>query len=127
MVYFYPFILSGIIPVPYRRMMYKLLGAKIDSNTYPSGILFDPIFISIGKNGIIGAGSMLIPHALEGDRLAHYRISIGDNVTIGVNSTVLGGSKIGDNAIIAAHSLVPKNTIINNGEVWAGTPAKRIK
>lgn len=125
--FFYPLILSNLVVVPLRRIMYRLLGAELGENTYPAGILYDPPLISIGKNAIIGADSKLIPHALEGEKLAHFAIKLGDNVTIGVNSTILAGSVIGSNAIVAAHSLVTKHTVIGPGEVWAGVPAKRIK
>jgi acetyltransferase-like isoleucine patch superfamily enzyme len=52
-------------------------------------------------------------------------IHIGNNVWIGSNSTVLGGVTIGNNAVIAAGSVVtrdvPENTVV------AGVPAKVIK
>ena len=50
---------------------------------------------------------------------------IGNNVTIYANSVIIGGIKIGDNAIIGAGSIVlddvPPNTTV------AGNPAKIIK
>lgn len=53
------------------------------------------------------------------------QINIGDNVFIGMNSTIMPGVTIGENSIIAAGSVVtksfPKDSII------AGVPAKKIK
>ncbi len=52
------------------------------------------------------------------------KVTIGNNVYLGVNCTVLKGVTIGDNCIIGAHSLVTKNIPANS--VAAGVPAKVI-
>ncbi len=51
-------------------------------------------------------------------------ITIGDNVFIGSNSTLLYDVEIGDNVIIGAGSLVNKG--IPSGSVAAGVPCKVI-
>ncbi|WKK66832.1 acyltransferase [Lutimonas zeaxanthinifaciens] len=51
-------------------------------------------------------------------------IEIGDNVFIGLNSTVLYGSKIGSNVIIGSHSIVKGE--LKSNSVYAGVPAKYI-
>lgn len=50
---------------------------------------------------------------------------IGDNVSIGCNSVILGGITIGDNSFIGAGSVVLNNVPAN--AVVAGNPAKIIK
>ena len=50
---------------------------------------------------------------------------IGNNVFVGVNATILMGSKIGDNVIIGAGSVV--SGVIPSDVVVAGNPAKIIK
>jgi acetyltransferase-like isoleucine patch superfamily enzyme len=52
-------------------------------------------------------------------------ITIGNNVWIGANSTILPGVKIGDGAIIGAGSLVLKD--IPSGTVSFGVPTKVVK
>lgn len=52
-------------------------------------------------------------------------IKIGNHVWIGTRVTILKGVTIGDNAIIAAGSVVTKN--VPNNTVVAGVPAKVIK
>ena len=52
------------------------------------------------------------------------RVTIGDNVYIGLNSTVLCNNKIGNNVIIGAGSIV--TTDIPDNSVYAGNPAKYI-
>ena len=118
---------SGLIPLPLTRPLYIILGAKLGTNTYSSGILLDPPFIEIGENTIIGQYALLIPHVMEGKKLAHYRIKIGNNVTIGAHAVVMSGVTIGDNAIVGVGAVVPKDCHIGSGEIWGGVPAKKIK
>lgn len=124
---FYPVIRSGIPPAPLMRLFYRALGARLGPNTYSQGILHDPPFIEIGANSVVGQSALLIPHVIEGVRLAHYPIRIGDNVTVGAAATVLAGVTIGDGAVVSAGAVVPKGTRIEQGEIWGGVPAKLLK
>lgn len=126
LIIFHPFIKTGILPVPFMHGIYTLLGAKLGENTYPTGILFDPGFITLGENCIVGQNAILIPHVLEGNKLEYHTIKMGNNVTIGASSVVLAGTTVGDNVIIAAGSVVPKHTHIPAGQIWGGVPAKVI-
>lgn len=114
-------------PVPMSRLVFRLLGADIDKNSYSGGIILDPFFVKVGKNCLFGHQSMLCPHALEGDKIYHERIEVGDNVTIGAFAIVLAGCKIGDGAILGMNSVLPKGTQIGPREIWAGNPARYIK
>jgi len=124
---FYPVMRSGIVPVPIMRLFYQALGARMGENSYSSGIMFDPSFVRMGKNCIIGQSAQIIPHAIEGERLAMYPIVLGDNVTVGANAIVFADVVIGNNAIIAAGAVVSKGARILDGEAWGGVPAKRLR
>lgn len=50
---------------------------------------------------------------------------IENKVTIGSNSTILGGIKIGEGAMIGAGSVVTKD--VPAYEIWAGNPAKKLR
>jgi acetyltransferase-like isoleucine patch superfamily enzyme len=52
-------------------------------------------------------------------------ISIGNNVWIGINVTIVGPVNVGDNVIIGANSLVLGD--LESNSVYAGTPAKLIR
>ena len=127
LVLFYSLIRSKLIPVPYQRIIYLALGAKLGHNTYCSGTILDPILTEVGENTILGEDSLLFAHALEGDRLSHQRIRIGNHVTIGAKSIIMSGVTIGNGAIIAAGSVVLKHTDIKDNEMWGGSPARFIK
>ena len=127
LILFNSLIRGGIIPIPILRMIYLALGARLGPNTYCSGIIYDPLFVRIGANSVVGETALLVPHVIEGNMLGHYWILIGNNVTIGAHAVVLSGVTIGDNAIVAANSLVAKGTQINSDEVWGGSPARRLR
>jgi len=92
-----------------------------------------PSLVKIGNNVEIVAPFYLITHGFEWSVFREkYReiigssgkISIGNNVYIGADVTVIKGSKIGDNVIIGAKSLVNKD--IPSDCVAVGMPAKKI-
>jgi len=51
-------------------------------------------------------------------------ITIGNDVWIASNVTVLKGTTIGDGAVIAANSVVKGD--VGENEIWGGSPAKKI-
>ena len=53
-------------------------------------------------------------------------ITIGNNVWVGANSTILKGAKIGNNCIVATGSVVVAGVYPNNA-ILAGNPAKVVK
>ena len=126
LILFYPILRSGFVPVPIMRLVYLGLGAKLGDNTYSSGIILDAQFVEIGSNSIVGQYALLVPHVIEGKKLAHYPIVMGNNVTIGAGATVLSGVTIGDGAIVSTGAVVKKGSNIGPGEIWGGVPAKRI-
>lgn len=122
---YYPLIISRLLPAPLARTFYIALGARLGDNTYSQGIILDPLFVEIGANSVVGLSAILCPHVIEGERLAHYPIKIGDHVTIAGNAVVFSGVVIGDRATVATGAVVMKGTRIGPGEVWSGNPARR--
>lgn len=52
-------------------------------------------------------------------------VTIGANVWVGANCVLVAGCRIGDNAVIAAGSVVRGE--VPPGEIWGGVPAKLIR
>ena len=115
------------MPTPMMRLFYLAIGTNLGKNTYSQGIIHDTPFIEVGNNCTIGQYALLIPHIIEGNRLAHFPIKIGDHVTVGAHAVVLAGVVIEDHAIVATGAVVSKGTRIETGEVWGGVPARRLK
>lgn len=127
LIYFNFFVHNTLLPVPISRGFHQLLGAKFGSGSYSAGIILDPPYVEIGENSIIGFGAVVCSHALEGENVSFEKISIGNNVTIGLRAMIMPGVIVDDEAIVAAGALVTKNSHIKQGEIWAGVPAKRIQ
>lgn len=90
-----------------------------------------PYLISIGAFTTITEGVMILTHGFDWSVIKRGKglvlgsagsVSIGDNVFIGVNSTILKGVTIGDNVIVAAGSLVTRD--IPSNTVAMGRPCK---
>lgn len=126
LIFIYPLTFNKSIPTPLRKTLTVFLGAKIGNNSYSSGIIFDPTFVTIGSNSILGINSLVIPHSIEGEKLSHEKIIISNNVTVGANAVIHSGCIINQGAIIASGAVLPKGTIVGQNEIWGGVPAKKL-
>lgn len=77
--------------------------------------LADDYGVKIGKYVTVGHGAVL--HACD----------IGDETLVGMGATILDGVKIGKQCVIGANALVTKGSIIPDGSVVFGAPAKIAK
>ena len=136
----------------YRRMKYgvrynsetyishlKKLGIQIGNRTTifdPRSTIIDeqrPWMIKIGDDVQITAGVTILTHGYDWSVLkgvygeilgSSGGVDIGNNVFIGMHSTILKGVHIGNNVIIGANSLVNKD--IPDNCVVAGNPCRMI-
>ncbi len=133
-----------------RCRMMRLIGSEIG----PASQLSESLYIYDGRNFRVGAGcrlgsfcriwdfcpiiignNLLASHGLtliSGTHLLDEArtsrpgpITIGHNVWIGINVTIVGPAAIGDNVVIGANSLVIGNLECNC--IYAGSPAKPIR
>lgn len=105
----------------------RLLGAKTGKNFRTVGTVYNPDLVEIGEDVMIGIEALIIPHIGEKDWRYLKKIKIGNRVTIGVRSVVFPGVEIGDNSVVAAGAVVPKDRKIPPNQVWGGIPARKIK
>jgi acetyltransferase-like isoleucine patch superfamily enzyme len=94
----------------------------------------EPYLVSIGDNCLISCNVVFMTHDGALSVLRNLNvvdnvdkikpIAIGNNVFIGMNSSILPGVSICDNVIVGFGSLVTKS-IVDSG-VYAGVPAKYI-
>jgi acetyltransferase-like isoleucine patch superfamily enzyme len=116
----------------------RSLGVKMGENVNfyginPGTFSTEPWLISIGNNVYITNGCQFITH--DGGTLILRRevpdleltapISIGNDVYIGLNTTILPGVTIGNRVIIGTGSIVTKD--IPDNSVAVGIPARVIK
>lgn len=105
-------------------------GVKVGNSTKIQSHSFICELVSIGSSCFIGHGVMFINDLFKnggpagGDMTLWKPTTIGNNVSIGSNATILPIS-ICENVVIGAGAVVTKN--ITEPGVYAGNPAKKIK
>lgn len=95
----------------------------------------EPWLVSVGDNVYIAADVRFITHDVSALMISNYlgqkksldkmgRISIGDNVFVGLGTIIMPGVTIGNNVVVAAGSIVVKD--VADGEIVGGNPARKI-
>lgn len=118
--------------VEYLRSLGMVIGddTVIYSPTHCTIDVTRPWMIEIGRNVSITEGVTILTHGYDWSVLkgrdgwvlgSAGHVCIGDNVFVGMNSTILKGVTVGDNVVIGAGSVVTKNIPMNC--VVAGNPA----
>ena len=104
------------------------LGTKVGRNVGIApcrlGAVF-PELLSIGDGSAIGWHAVIACHEFTHTRIVLGRVTIGKNVLIGGTCAIRAGVTIGDNSVVAGHSLVDQD--IPPNELWAGVPARRVQ
>ena len=88
-------------------------GSNVQENTVMHTDIGFPL--KIGKNCTIGHKALL------------HGCKVGKNSLIGMGSIILNGAHIGDNCLIGAGTLITEGKIIPNGSLVLGSPGKVIK
>lgn len=105
-----------------------------NSHIAPFGyLLIDKNKIEIGDNVAIGPFCSMICHSNDTNGASDLfvnnyldgNIIIGNNVFIGAQCTILPGTVIEDDVVIAANSVVKGK--VESSSVYGGTPVKKIK
>ncbi len=63
-------------------------------------------------------------HVTIGHSAIIHGCEIGDNTLVGMGSIIMNGAKIGCNCIVGAGALVLQNTVVPDGSLILGNPAK---
>lgn len=109
---------------------YRRKGVEIGENTELYNTRIDtlrPFLVSIGNNTLI-TGTTILTHDASTKKGMGYtklgRITIGDNVFIGINCIILPNVHIGNDVIVGAGTIVSKD--IPNNSVAVGNPMQII-
>lgn len=71
--------------------------------------------LSVGDNVTIGHSAIV------------HGCTVGNNVLIGMGAIIMNGAKVGNDCIIGAGALITENTVIPDGMLAFGRPAKIIR
>lgn len=115
--------------LPIKNWLYRTcLRMKVGEQTaFALMVMVDLMFpekIIVGKNSIIGYNTTILTHEYL---IKEYRlgfVTIGDEVLIGANATILPGVTIGDGAVVSAGTLVNKD--VPAGAFVGGNPMQLI-
>lgn len=107
----------------------RILGVKVGEHT-AFGLMvmldvFFPELITIGRNSVIGYNTTILAHEYLIKEYRLGEVKIGNEVMIGANCTILPGVTIGDQAVVAAGSVVHKD--VEAGAFVGGNPLQSLK
>ena len=122
---------SSFLTPGMRHRLLKWAGVKFKGRAYiGSDVHFDgirPDLVEIGDRAALTSGTRILTHFFNPTDWGMYlgKVTIGKRVFKGVNTVIVNSVEIGDDAVIAAGSVVTKD--VPAGEIWGGNPAKFIK
>ena len=113
-------------PFPWfkNRFTLRFFGVKIGKNVICDNSWISSEFVSIGDNVIIGMGSTLLTFGIEQDKFVLKKIIIEDDVVIGAKCVLLPGTTIKKAAKLSAHSYTNMDDILKGNSIYMGHPAK---
>ncbi|MFW9879072.1 MAG: acyltransferase [Candidatus Thorarchaeota archaeon] len=123
----WPIWLSHFIPSSLiTNLMLKIFGITTSySNKISTGSI-DTEFIELGRNVIIGNGSLIKSSMILRGHLIIMKVKIGDNVIIGSNSFIAPGTHIGSNTKLGTMSVTKFNQKLEPNSSYHGNLAKKI-
>lgn len=113
---------------PLASWYYRGMGAKMPGSVLlgARSRLSDPWFVEMEEKVTIGAEAVILGHLGHGDEIILGRVVIGEGAIVGMRAVVFPDVRIGKYARVGAGAVVVRGTVIPDGEIWAGVPARKI-
>lgn len=103
---------SSVWPGAVLRGDYGTIIVGSNTNIQDNCVLHTDDYLNVGDNVVVTHGAVLHCH------------TVGNNVMVGVNATLLEGVEVGDNCLIGAGCVVLSGQVIPEGSVVTGIPGK---
>ncbi len=112
---------------PVMRVYLRLLGAKVGRDALISDIEAGAIdLVAIGDGASIGSKAKFANAEVVGNELIIGTIEVGADAMIGTSAVIGHDVKIGEGAELLDLTAVPAHTVVGAGELWDGSPARKI-
>ena len=112
-----------------KTWLLRRLGADVGSHVSlalsATPDVFWPELITIEDNAIVGYDATILCHEFLDDEYRTGEVVIGESAMIGAGAIILPGVHVGENARVAANSLVAED--VPAGATVAGVPAERVE
>jgi carbonic anhydrase/acetyltransferase-like protein (isoleucine patch superfamily) len=132
-----PQVHASVFVAPGAMVVGKVVLHENSSIWFNSSLRGDNDLIELGEGSNVQEGSVLHTdtgypltigkHVTVGHQAMLHGCTIGDESLIGMQAIVLNGAKVGRHCIIGAGALVTGNTVIPDGSMVLGSPAKVIR
>ena len=115
-----------LLGTPFLNMIYRLMGAKIGTNVQLYTLLDDWDLVQISSNTTISHRSMLRTHFFKDGKLFLRKVSIGEDVYVGEQCVIAGGSVVPDGCKILPMTSIDANHKLVAGAAMRGNPATEV-
>jgi non-ribosomal peptide synthetase-like protein len=123
----------GVIPIqflsgtPLMRIYYRALGARIGQRVQLRLSDIDaPDLVQIGDDAIVSEGANLATSGVERGVLRLGTVTLGPRSFVGSMAVVGRDSQIAADGVLSDLSMMPAAERLGEGEVWSGSPARRV-
>lgn len=122
----WPLFILASNPFPWfkNRFVLRFFGVKIGKNSICDNSWISSEFINIGDNVIIGMASTLLSFGIEQENFILKGIRCENDVLIGAKCVLLPGTRLKKGAKLSAHSYTDHNMILEENSIYQGHPAK---
>lgn len=103
----------------------RLMGAKVGRNVrFHTDAIGAYDTLSVGDDTTVGSESTLLGYHVEADTLTIGPVAIGRNCYVGTRSVLAPGTRLEDGAALEDLSLLPAGGRVPRGQRWLGSPAR---
>jgi non-ribosomal peptide synthetase-like protein len=108
----------------YLRAMGTRVGKRVSINTV---MIYDWDLLTIEDDTILGGDCVVQGHIVEHGKMKMKPVRIGKKALVGTGAKVMPGCTLGELSVLAAGSIMKKQSDIPANEIWGGTPPKLIR
>jgi non-ribosomal peptide synthetase-like protein len=112
---------------PFKSVLWRMLGVRVGRKVYDGGAgIPEKTLVTIGDHVTINSGAVVQCHSLEDAAFRSDHTTIGSGATLGVNSFVHYGVRVGERVVLDADAFLMKGESPAADARWRGNPATEV-